>query len=121
MEGTEGLFGPDVEAAFFREARGELVDDERAGDEEEDGGKDPEADRGGAVMAGGGDPARADDSGDIKEENVPEAHGLAELGFGGVGGDGHHALACGRTMIARGGRAEFRDWEFEFTVVAWRA
>jgi hypothetical protein len=35
VEGAEGFAGPDVEAAFFGEAGGELVDDEGAGDEEE--------------------------------------------------------------------------------------
>jgi hypothetical protein len=41
VEGAEGFFGPDVEAAFFGEAGGEFVDDEGAGDEEEDGGDEP--------------------------------------------------------------------------------
>ena len=94
VEGTEGFFGPDVEAAFFREARRKLVDDESARNEKENGGEDPEADRGGAVVAGGGDPARAEDGGDVEEQHVPEAHGFAQLRFGSVGGDGHHGLAA---------------------------
>ncbi len=43
---------------------------------------DPEADGGGSVVAGGGDPARAEDGGDVEEQHVPEAHGFAELGLG---------------------------------------
>ena len=39
VEGAEGFAGPGVEAAFFGETGGELVDDQGAGDEEEDGGE----------------------------------------------------------------------------------
>jgi hypothetical protein len=79
MEGSECLARPDVEAAFLRKARRELVDDECAGDEEEESGEGPEADGGSAVVAGGGDPTRAEDGGDVEEQDIPEAHGFAEL------------------------------------------
>ena len=41
VKGAEGIARPGVEAALLREARGELVDDQRAGDEEEDSGDAP--------------------------------------------------------------------------------
>src|SRR6185437_270314 len=96
VERAEGLLGPNVEAAFVGEARRKLVDDERAGDEEEERGEHPEADRGGAVVSGGGDPAGAEDGGDVEQQDVPEAHGLAQLGFGGgrIGGGKGHAVTC---------------------------
>ena len=34
------------------------------------------------LCAGGGDPARAEDGGDVEEQHIPEAHDAAELGFG---------------------------------------
>jgi hypothetical protein len=79
VKGAEGLARPDVEAALLGESRGKLVDDQRSGDEKEDRGEHPEADGGGAVVAGGGDPARAEHGGDVEQQHVPEAHGFAKL------------------------------------------
>src|SRR5208282_5708018 len=81
VEIAEGLFGPDVEPALGGKARGEFADHERRGDEEEERGKDPQADGGGTVVRGGGDPTRAEDGGDVEEQDVPEAHGAAQLLF----------------------------------------
>ncbi len=79
---AEGFLGPDVEAAFVRKAGGEFDDDQCGGNEEKYGGENPERDGGGAVVRGGSDPARAEDGGDVEEEDIPEAHDAAELGFG---------------------------------------
>ena len=82
VKGTEGLTRPGVEAALLGEARGELVDDEGSRDEKEERGEDPQADRRGAVVARGGDPARPEDRGDIEQQHIPKAHRLAQLRFG---------------------------------------
>ncbi len=86
VKGAEGLFGPGVEAAFLGKPRGKFVDDQRAGDEEEDRGQNPEADGRGAVVAGGGDPAGPEHGGDVEQQHIPKAHGLAQLRFGVEGG-----------------------------------
>ena len=79
MKITKGFLGPDVETAFVREARGEFGDHKRRGDEKNYRGEDPEADGGGAVVGGGGDPTGAEDRGDVEEQDVPKAHFFAEL------------------------------------------
>src|SRR3569833_647252 len=55
VEWAKGFARPGVETTFFREARGQLVDDQGARNEEEDCGQTPEADRGCSIVAGGCD------------------------------------------------------------------
>jgi len=126
VKGTEGFAGPDVEAALLRKAGGKLVDDQRSGDEKEYRGQDPQADGRGSVVAGGGDPARAENGGDVEEKHVPEAHGFAELRLGieWGGGDDWHGVTwraerisswTGKTGIGKTGFGNHKG------LGAWRA
>ena len=95
VERAKSVARPGVNAAFLGKARRKLVDDQRAGDEEKESSQHPQADGRSAVVPGGGDPARPEDSGDVEEQHIPEAHGLAQLRFGiaRIGrGDGHGGL-----------------------------
>ena len=67
---AERLRRPDVEAAFFRDRRGERGHRKALRDEEDDGGEDPEEERRRSVGRRERDPAHADDRGDVEEDDV---------------------------------------------------
>ncbi len=74
---AEGLAGPDVEAAFFGMARGELHDAGREGNEEADERGDPDDQDAGAGGGGGGRPAHAEDDDHVEERPDRETGCLA--------------------------------------------
>src|SRR5437660_9522061 len=74
VELAEGVPRPCVEAALLRKAAGKLHDHQRRGHKEKNGGDDPKADRRGAVVRRRGNPARAENRGDIEEQHIPKAH-----------------------------------------------
>src|SRR5215471_17413567 len=81
VEITKGFFTPHIESAFRGIASGKFDDDERRWQEEEECGEYPQADGRGAVVGGGSDPARAENSSDVEQQHVPKTHFAAKLGF----------------------------------------
>ncbi len=82
VEVAEGFLRPGIQAALFWKPRRKLIDDQRARNEKEDCRDHPQADGGCSVVAGGGDPTGAQNRGDVEQQHIPEAHGLAQLGLG---------------------------------------
>ena len=83
MPVAEALLGPDIDATLFREPCGERGHCQRRGYEEEGRGQQPQRDRDRASVCGGGQPANADDGGDVEQDQVTEAEFAAQVGFGG--------------------------------------
>src|SRR5262249_53067912 len=76
---AKGLFGPDVQAAFRRIARGEFYDGQGAGKEEEQRRKSPQAERGRSIVGSGCDPTRTKDGCNVEQQHIPESHFAAKL------------------------------------------
>ena len=81
-EVAEGFAGPDVDAAFFRMARGEFHDAGGEGDEKEEERGDPDNEDAGAGSGRGGGPADAEHDDDIEQDQVAKTDAALE-GWGG--------------------------------------
>jgi hypothetical protein len=77
-EVAEGLAGPDVDAAFFRMARGEFHDRAGKGDEEAEERGHPDDEYAGTGAGGGCDPAYAEHDDHVEEHEVAEADAALE-------------------------------------------
>jgi len=82
-EVSEGLAGPDVEAAFGGVSGRELEDRGGERDEESEEGEEPDGDGAGAGSGCGGDPADGESADDVEEGEVAEGKSALEGGCGG--------------------------------------
>ncbi len=92
---AERNFGPDIEAAFGGIAGGEMDDGEGEWNVEEEPGEEPDDERRRAMAGSGGDPAEADASDDVEEEEVAKAHDAGGRALGERGSSGQEGRASG--------------------------
>src|SRR5215471_3017067 len=76
---AEGLFAPHVQSTLGGIAGGQLNDDERGGEKEEQRREHPQADGRCSVVRRGSYPARTEHGCNVEQQHVPETHGATKL------------------------------------------
>jgi hypothetical protein len=80
MPVAEAAPRPDIDSALLGETGRECCHGKRRRHEEEYGGEQPERDRAGSGLRGGGQPPDAYDRGDVEQHQVPQVQDAVEFG-----------------------------------------